>query len=170
MIRFNAKKTAFPVWRSIATAIFCGVLFCRQALATGQYETNVKIDPVFGLPVPPVNWDGGGVGIYDPVATAIATWIYVAIFACALAWGLWESAKTKSTIPVFLALSGIPCSFAEIFLDVMGGVVYANSPDSIVISLMGRHLGWFLISAWAAYGGLFALASYKVFSQPDEFV
>ena len=28
------------------------------------------------------------------------------------------------------------------------------------------ELWWFLISAWSAYGGLFALASYKVFSKP----
>ena len=27
-------------------------------------------------------------------------------------------------------------------------------------------MGWFLIFAWSAYGGLFALASYKVFSKP----
>jgi hypothetical protein len=148
------------------TAVFASIAFCQQAMATGQYETDVTIDPVFGLPVPPVNWDGGGVGLYDPAVSGAATWIYVAIFLCALVWGIRETVKTKSTIPVCLSLSGISCIFAEIFLDVMGGVVYANNADSVVISLMGRHLGWFLISAWSAYGGLFALAAYKVFSRP----
>ena len=162
---FNKNKSALPL-RSTAIAACSSLLLCQQAFATGQYETGVKIDPVFGLPVPPVNWDGGGVGLYDPVASGVAMWIYAAIFSCALLWGIAETIKTKSTIPLFLSLSGIPCIFAEIFLDIMGGVVYANTPDTIVISLMGRHLGWFLISAWSAYGGLFALASYKVFSKP----
>eukprot|EP00456_Euglypha_rotunda_P035149 TRINITY_DN27101_c0_g1_i2.p1 TRINITY_DN27101_c0_g1~~TRINITY_DN27101_c0_g1_i2.p1 ORF type:complete len:306 (+),score=53.34 TRINITY_DN27101_c0_g1_i2:177-1094(+) len=135
------------------------------ALATGQYEENFKIDPVFGLPVPPVNFDGGGVGVFDPQATGIATIIFTAIFACALIWSLVEARRSKSILPICLALSGIPCVLAELNLDVMGGVVYANSADSVVFSLMGRNMGWFLISAWSAYGGLFALASYKVFSK-----
>lgn len=151
---------------SIAAAAVSTLLLCQQAMATGQYETNIKIDPVFGLPVPPVNYDGGGAGAFDPTVNSIATGIYVAIFLCALAWGIWESLKAKSTLPVCLSLSGIPCVLAELNLDVMGAVVYANSPDSVVFTLMGRHMGWFVISAWAAYGGLFAVASYKVFSQP----
>src|SRR5262249_48916407 len=110
--------------------------------------------------------DGGGVGAFDPVANAVATAIYATIFLFAVLWGLRESVKTKSALPVCLALSGIPCVLAELNLDVMGAVVYANNPDSIVFTLMGRHMGWFVISAWAAYGGLFALASYKVFSKP----
>lgn len=165
--RSTMSRSASRQHASIAAAI--GVttsLLSASVLATGQYEKDIRIDPVFGLPTPPVHWDGGGVGIYDPVASGIATWIYVAIFACALIWGIVESRKTRSAIPLCLSLSGITCVFAEIFLDVMGGVVYANSPDSIVFSLMGRHMGWFLISAWSAYGGLFALASYKVFSKP----
>src|SRR5262245_22666060 len=123
-----------PAWSVAAFGFWC-YLFSAPALATGQYETDWKIDPVFGLPIPPVNWDGGGVGLYDPVASGIATWIYVAIFACAVLWGIRESVKSGSAIPLALSLSGIPCVFAEIFLDVMGGVVYANDADSAVISL-----------------------------------
>lgn len=144
-----------------------GLMLGQSAWATGQFETNVKIDPVFGLPVPPVHWAGGGAGAFDPAVTQIATGLFTIVFACAILWGLWEARKTRSTLPVALSLAGIPCVFAEIFLDVMGGVVYATPPADAVISLMGRHLGWFLISAWAAYGGLFALASYKLFSKPQ---
>ncbi len=161
------QRTITTYVRHGAAALILGVFACGSALATGRYERDWKIDPVFGLPIPPVNWDGGGVGLYDPVASGVATWIYVAIFACAVIWGLRESISSRSAIPLALSLSGISYIFAEIFLDVMGGVVYANAADGAVISLMGRHLGWFLISAWAAYGGLFALAAYKVFSKPQ---
>jgi hypothetical protein len=154
--------------------IFCAAIIALLAAfaspvatATGQYEMDVVIDPVFGLPIPPVHWDGGGPGEFDPVRTAVATGCFAAIFLCALIWGIWESVRTKSAIPVCLSLSGIPCVLAELNLDVMSAVVYANSSDGVVFSLMGRHMGWFIIAAWSAYGGLFGLAAYKVFSRPQ---
>lgn len=137
------------------------------ALATGPYERDVKIDPVFGLPAPPVHWDGGGVAPFDPQLTAIAAAIFGGIFVCALLWGLIESRRSRSLIPLALSLSGIPCVLAELNLDIMGGVVYANNADTVVFSLLGRHMGWFIIAAWSAYGGLFGLAAYQVFSRPQ---
>lgn len=151
----------------LAVAAWSGLAFCRQAWATGPYENGGRLDPVFGLPVPPVSWDGSGIGPFDPAVTATATWIFIGIFLCALLWGLWESLRSRSAIPLCLSLSGIPCVLAELNLDVMSGVVYANNADSVVFSLMGRHMGWFVICAWSAYGGLFALAAYKVFSRPQ---
>lgn len=163
--RVQRRLSSIP--QRAALAMFTTLACCPPAFATGQYETNVRIDPVFGLPVPPVNFDGGGVGAFDPTATLVATSLFGLVFAAALLWGLWLSFRTRSTLPVCLALSGIPCVLAELNLDVMGAVVYANSADSIVFTLMGRHMGWFIIAAWSAYGGLFALASYQVFSRPQ---
>jgi hypothetical protein len=47
-------------FRGVAMASI--VSFCELAMATGQYRTDVRIDPVLGLPVPPVLYGGGGVG------------------------------------------------------------------------------------------------------------
>lgn len=152
--------------RHATIALLCAAT-ALTARATGQYETDWKLDAVFGLPIPPVHWNGGGPGVFDAQASAVATAIFFAIFACALLWGLWTSVKSRSAIPACLALSGISCVLAELNLDMMGGVVYANSADSVVFSLMGRHMGWFIIAAWSAYGGLFALAAYQVFSRPQ---
>ena len=147
--------------------IMPGIGYCRNAFATGQFEKAVQIDPVFGLPVPPVRYDGSIVGQFDPTSTAVATRIFIAIFVGAIIWGMQRSIKTKSAIPICLALTGIPCVFAELNLDVMGAVIYPSNPDSVLFTLMGRHMGWFIIAAWSAYGGLFALASYLIFSRPQ---
>jgi hypothetical protein len=57
---FTKNKLARPL-RNIAVTAISNVVFCQRALAAGQYETDVRIDPVFGLPVPPVAWSVAGI-------------------------------------------------------------------------------------------------------------
>lgn len=156
-----------PMKRSVLALATAALVALAFAPGAGRFEKNVKFDSVFGLPVPPVHWRGDGTGSFDAHATTIATACFLAIFAAAVIWGIVESLKARSLIPVCLSLSGTLCVFAELNLDVMGGVTYANSSHSVAFSLMGHHMGWFVVAAWSAYGGLFALAAYKVFSRPQ---
>lgn len=159
--------------RRAVASLLAGSLTAPSAFATGQFEVHTTIDPVFGLPVPPVNFGGGGPALFSASAVATGTWLFSALFLIALLWGLRESIRAKSAIPICLALSGIPCVLAELNLDVMSAVVYANNDNSTIFSLMGRNMGWYVIAGWAGYGGLFSLVAYKTFSRhelPNKFM
>jgi hypothetical protein len=100
----------------------------------------------FGIPAPPFD------AYYGATASNIATAILFTITAIWVVVGLLDYRRTKSPVMLILAMSGFLCDFVEPYLDVMGGCLWATSPDLTLFTILGRPMSLFSLSAWAGFG------------------
>jgi hypothetical protein len=106
----------------------------------------MPFDNGFGIPAPPFDT------YYGATVSNIATAILFTITTFWVVFGLLDYRRTKSPVMLILAMSGFLCDFIEPYLDVMGGCLWATSPDLTLFTILGRPMSLFSLSAWAGFG------------------
>jgi hypothetical protein len=145
-------KLRVVAWALIA-ATFC--LLTENAFAAATVHT--AIDTVFGMPVPPRDVPFGlEVSIYASIA-------FVIIGLAVLVWSFYDARRTNTTLPVFVALSGVFCAIPEVFIDVAGGCLWPYDANNVVYTILGRPMTWYPIAAWFGFGAVLAYVPYALF-------
>lgn len=105
------------------------------------------------LPIPPVM-------PYNSYNVSIATTILLILAGLAVISSIRDSYKFKSMLPFALALSGAAVVIPEVFVDILGCIYWPWEPGKVAFSIMGRHMTWFTVAVWFAYGSIVAYGSY----------
>jgi hypothetical protein len=80
-----------------------------------------------------------------------------------LAFAIYDARRTKTALPIFVALSGVFCAIPEVFIDIPGACFWPYADGQIVYTILGRPMTWFPIAAWFAFGAVLAYLPYALF-------
>lgn len=119
----------------------------------------MKFDSELGLPSLPIDI------AYNATATQYITTFMGLMALAAFIYAIREYVKTKSFIPLALAVGSIFICITEVFVDIMGCVYYPTSENDIAFTIMGRQMGWFIVFGWCGYGAVFTNVFYKIFDK-----
>ncbi|WP_216892278.1 hypothetical protein [Nocardia alni] len=116
----------------------------------------MALDPRYGTPPPPdLPYSvGNNVG---------CTIVMTLIGLVGVALGIYQWIRTRSVLPLMIALSGAVICIPEVFFDVMGAVYFpwsATQPLGNAYEILGRHMPWWIVAGWFGYG----VFSYFMFS------
>ncbi len=138
------------------------VLLSGFSIAANAAGTStIPIDPVFGLPIPPIDTFYSATNtLHAGIAWTIGGLIVVCI-SC------FHAAKRKSLLPIFVALSGLLCVVPEVFVDIAGDCFYAIGPHNpnVVFSIWGREMTWYTVAAWFSFGAVLIYINYYLISK-----
>ncbi|MGQ4599620.1 hypothetical protein [Nocardia sp. R6R-6] len=157
----NARKNSAGA-SSGGAAIRIGiaaVLFAAAALVitASKGHEQVPLDPTYGTPPPP--------DLPYEVANNIGCMIVmtcIGLIGVVLGLGWWM--RTKSVLPLAIALSGALICIPEVFFDVMGAVYFPWSPTAAfgdAYAILGRHMPWWIVAGWFGYG-VFSFSIYAL--------
>lgn len=125
------------------------------AHAAAVYPTTV--DKAFGMPIPPHN---APFGLNVSLGASIT---FIAIGLVVLGFAIYDARRTKTLLPVFVALSGVFCALPEIFIDVAGGCYWPYNDANVIYTFLGRPMTWYPVAAWFGFGAVLAYVPYALF-------
>ncbi|MFI7194010.1 hypothetical protein ACIBQ0_30135 [Nocardia nova] len=139
-----------------------GVFILVSLLITGLREHHrVELDPTYGTPPPPDF-------PYSPANNIGCTLVMTLVGVTGVALGIRQWMRTKSPLPLMVALSGALICIPEVFFDVMGAVYFPWSDTEAfghAYDILGRHMPWWIVAGWFGYGvfsfSIFALLNSK---------
>lgn len=139
----------------LRTAVF-GSMVALSASAHAQPTVRTAIDPMFGLPTPPRDAPFGlEASLYTGLVLGL---IGIAVQICAV----YDARRTRSVLPIFVALSGVFCVIPEVFIDVAGACFWPFAEGHVVFTALGRPMTWFPIVAWFAFGSVLVYLPYAL--------
>ncbi|KPH81411.1 hypothetical protein [Bosea vaviloviae] len=127
----------------------------RPAFAGATFPTAV--DTAFGMPIPPRH------APFGVQASLYASIVFAAIGLIVLMVAIHDARRTKTALPVFVALSGAFCAIPEIFIDIAGGCFWPYAEGHVVYTFLGRPMTWYPIFAWFGFGAVLAYVPYALF-------
>jgi hypothetical protein len=146
-----------PKSRVMALSTIAATFSFISKNAFADATVHTAIDTAFGMPVPPRDTPFGlEVSIYASVVLVI---IGLAVFV----WSFYDARRTNTTLPMFVALSGVFCAIPEVFIDVAGGCFWPYSAGNVVYTILGRPMTWYPIAAWFGFGAVLAYVPYALF-------
>jgi hypothetical protein len=92
-----------------------------------------------------------------------ASIVFISIGMAVVAWAIYDARRTKTSLPVFVALSGVFCAIPEVFIDVAGGCFWPYDQGSVIYTLLGRPMTWYPIAAWFGFGAVLAYVPFALF-------
>lgn len=148
--------------RAKLVAALCVLVFIAVALLiTGLKDRpEVTLDPQFGIPPHPTQEELR----FIPRNHLIATVAMFLVGFTGVVLGIRHYLRTKSPIPMVIALSAAVICIPEVFFDVMGGVYFpwdANEPLGEAFHIIGRTMPVWIIMGWFGYG-IFAYFAYMM--------
>ncbi|WP_211177145.1 hypothetical protein [Pseudonocardia acidicola] len=125
----------------------------RQGPVLGS--PDFTIDPDFGIPTPPHDTP------YRSTANIVATAAMTLVGLTGVLLGIREWVKTRSWLPLMIAVSGAFIALPEVFFDVMGAVYFPWSETNHAYTILGREMPWWIVAGWFGYGA-FNFFTFKV--------
>jgi hypothetical protein len=104
-------------------------------------------DPVFGLPIPPVD------AVAPTFVTHAASTIFGVFALIALVFALVQWRRTGSPIYLLILLGGGLTTVAEPLIDVMGACWHPKFGQPIVFEFMGRYMPVWIVMVYFAFFG-----------------
>ncbi|WP_210717276.1 hypothetical protein [Amycolatopsis acididurans] len=130
---------------AVATVLFIAIMLLITGL---KAHHDIPLDRTYGTPPPP--------DLPYPVNNNIgATIVMTVIGLSGVALGIIQWVRTKSPLPLMIALSGAVICIPEVFFDVMGGVYFpwsATEPLGQAYAILGREMPWWIAAGWFGYG------------------
>lgn len=152
--KFNVSAlSGFPKLSSISVFLLL-VPVCARA-TTRDFE----IDPTFGVPIPPIG------AYYDPVLSNYVLWVIGILGVIITAFSLFDCVKKKSLVPIMLSFGVIACIVPEVYIDIMSGCYWTNTPETTAFTIQGRAMPWFSVVAWYFLGNVMIYGIYKIISR-----
>lgn len=159
--RFRRGRRTHPdgafrgIW--LATFVLASTL-CGRAVADTPTRAPT-VDQVFGVPIPPVD------AYYAQTATLNVSWALFVIGMIVVCFALIDALKTKSILPVAVAVSGTGCVISEAYCGVMGAVFWPTNLDNFAFTALGRQMSWYPVAAWFAFGAVSMYIYYALISR-----
>jgi hypothetical protein len=145
-----------PDWRKVA-AIATAVVVVMLLLTARHDRPEVTFDGPLNLPTPPLD------AAYSGRNTVISIIWLGAVALLGFGLAIRDYRRARVALPLFVTLSAPMIIFPEVFVDVMGAVWYPVGAHDHAFTILGRHMGWFIVAGWFGFGSLFMYTSFKVF-------
>ncbi len=133
------------IWIGTAAVVFVAVCLLITGL---KGHHRVALDPTYGTPPPPDLPYSAGSNIGCTIVMTLVGLVGVGL-------GLYQWKRTRSVLPLMIALSGALICIPEVFFDVMGAVYFpwsATEPLGNAYAILGRHMPWWIVAGWFGYG------------------
>ncbi len=124
--------------------------------------TLPTVDQVFGVPIPPVD------AYYAQTTTLNVSWALFVIGMVVVCLALIDAVKTKSILPVAVAVSGTGCVISEAYCGVMGAVYWPTNLDNFAFAALGRQMSWYPVAAWFAFGAVSTYICYTMIRKKQK--
>lgn len=136
-----------------------GTLWPEATLAQDA-STPLVMDPTFRVPAPPYT-----IFLISPANSTTAGIVLSVIGLVAVAFGVRDGIRTNSLVPVAVALSGLFCTFPEVFVDVLGGCFWAEPSGQSAFVHLGRKMAWHIFGMWFGFAGILGYICYSAISR-----
>lgn len=147
--------------------LFYGTVLATILLAASWFHRGPEfggpdflIDSAFGIPTPPSATPYNALG--NIAASALLGGIGLFCVLCAAIYSI----RSKSVLPLAVALSGVLGVFPEVFVDVVGGVWYPTVPGNVVFEVLGRKMPYWSLFIWFGYTSIIYFAFRQLENNP----